>query len=56
MKTTMMSLEDEEPKLPEESTEDKVYTVRDGDTLNKIAAMHDTTPSKITQVNKMSTR
>ena len=54
----MMSLEDEEPKLPEEESteEDKTYMVRDGDTLNKIAAMHDTTPSKITQVNKMGTR
>ena len=26
----------------------------DGDTLNKIAAMHDTTPTKLAQINKMS--
>ena len=53
----MMSLEDEEPKLPEEeAAEVKTYEVKDGDTLNKIAAMHDTTPSKISQLNRMSTR
>lgn len=34
--------------------ETKIYTVKDGDTLNKIAAMHDTTPSKLAQKNKMS--
>ena len=52
-----MSLEDEEPKLPEEeAAEVKTYEVKDGDTLNKIAAMHDTTPSKISQLNRMSTR
>jgi len=30
------------------------YTVKDGDTINKIAAMHDTTPTKLAQMNKMS--
>jgi len=30
------------------------YIVKDGDTLNKIAAMHDTTPTKLAQINRMS--
>jgi len=30
------------------------YTVKDGDTINKIAAMHDTTPTKLAQINRMS--
>ena len=35
----------------------EMYTVQEGDSLNKIAAMHDTTPSKLAQMNKMmSTR
>ena len=32
----------------------ELYTVLDGDSLNKIAAMHDTTPSKLAQINKMA--
>ena len=32
----------------------ETYTVQDGDTLNKIAAIHNTTPSKLAQFNKMS--
>ena len=32
----------------------KTYTVKDGDNLNKIAVMHDTSASKIAQINKMS--
>ena len=32
----------------------ETYTVQDGDNLNKIAALHDTTPSKLAQINKMS--
>jgi len=33
---------------------DQNYTVKDGDTINKIAAMHDTTPTKLAQINRMS--
>ena len=36
------------------SEEFKTYSVKDGDNLNKIAIFHDTTASKIAQINKMS--
>ena len=34
----------------------ETYTVQDGDNLNKIAAFHDTTPSKLAQLNKLNSR
>lgn len=38
----------------DDNAEGETYTVKDGDTFNKIAAMYDTTPSKLAQINKMS--
>ncbi len=49
--------EDDDDKEKDKSESDenviKTYTVKDGDTLTKIAAMHDTTPTKLAQFNKM---
>jgi LysM repeat protein len=34
----------------------ETYLVQDGDSLTKIAAMHDTTPTKLAQVNRMTSK
>ncbi len=55
------SQEDKSERRPSEASSNgdvaneelETYVVKDGDSLNRIAAMHDTTPSKLAQVNKM---